>query len=45
MAKNTLSITDNRTGKAYELPIEDGAIKAIDLRQIKADEHDFGLVT
>src|SRR5262245_16829202 len=45
MGKNTLSITDNRTGKAYELPIENGAIKAIDLRQIKADDQDFGMVT
>ncbi len=45
MAKDTLSVTDNRTGKTYELPIQNGAIKAIDLRQIKADEKDFGLVT
>ena len=45
MATNTLSITDNRTGKAYELPIEEGTIKAIDLRQIKTGEDDFGLMT
>jgi citrate synthase len=45
MSKNTLSITDNRTGKAYEVPIENGTIKAIDLRQIKASADDFGLMT
>lgn len=45
MPKDTLSVTDNRTGKTYELPIQNGAIKAIDLRQIKSDEKDFGLVT
>ncbi|MBL8718535.1 MAG: citrate synthase [Myxococcales bacterium] len=43
--KNTLSITDNRTGKAYELPITDGTIRALDLRNIKVDEEDFGLMT
>ena len=45
MAVNTLSITDNRTGKAYELPIEEGTIKALDLRQIRTGEDDFGLMT
>ena len=35
VAKDTLTITDNRTGKSYEVPIEDGTIKATDLRQIK----------
>ncbi len=44
MAKDTLSITDNRTGKSYELPIKDGCIKTADLRQIKVDDHDFGLM-
>jgi len=44
MAKDTLSITDNRTGKSYELPIRDGTIKTADLRQIRVDEHDFGLM-
>jgi len=44
MAKDTLSITDNRTGKSYELPIKDGCIKTADLRQIRLDEHDFGLM-
>ena len=42
---DTLTITDNRTGKSYELPIEYGTIKAIDLRQIKAGPDDFGLMT
>jgi len=42
--KDTLTITDNRTGKAYELPIEDGTIKAMDLRQIKVADDDFGLM-
>ena len=45
MGANTLSITDNRTGKQYDLPIENGTIKAMDLRQIKASEDDFGLMT
>ena len=45
MGANTLSITDSRTGKQYELPIENGTIKAMDLRQIKVSEDDFGLMT
>jgi citrate synthase len=45
MAKNTLTITDNRTGKSYEIAVEDGAIRAMDLRQIKASADDFGLMT
>jgi citrate synthase len=40
----TLSVTDNRTGKTYELPITDGTIKSMDLRQIKTGEDDFGLM-
>ena len=44
MAKDTLSITDNRTGKSYEVPIKDGTIKTADLRQIRVEEHDFGLM-
>jgi len=40
----TLSVTDNRTGKQYELPIEDGTVKTMDLRQIKVSEDDFGLM-
>jgi citrate synthase len=45
MPKDTLTITDNRTGKSYELPIADGSIRAQDLRQIKAAPDDFGLMT
>ena len=41
----TLTITDNRTGTSYELPIADGTIRATDLRQIKVNEDDFGLMT
>lgn len=41
----TLSVTDNRTGQSYELPIEEGAIHATDLRKIKVDEADFGLMS
>jgi citrate synthase len=42
---DTLTITDNRTGKQYEVPIEQGAIRAMDLRQIKAGPDDVGLMT
>src|ERR1700704_3466024 len=42
---DTLSILDNRTGKKYELPIQDGTIRAMDLRQIKETPEDFGLMT
>ncbi|HEV8429856.1 MAG TPA: citrate synthase [Pyrinomonadaceae bacterium] len=45
MSKDSLTITDNRTGKQYELPIQDGTIKAMDLRQIKFSDNDFGLMT
>ena len=45
MANDTLSVTDNRTGKKYELPVSEGAIKALDLRQIKTGPDDFGLMT
>jgi citrate synthase len=45
LASDTLTITDNRTGKNYELPISDGTIKALDLRKIKVDDDDFGLMT
>jgi len=52
MAKDTLTIIDNRTGKQYEIPILYGtyptygaAIRAADLRQIKASDDDFGLMT
>jgi citrate synthase len=42
--KDTLTVTDNRTGQTYELPVEDGAIRAMDLRQIKVSDDDFGLL-
>src|SRR5689334_3044836 len=45
MPADSLSITDNRTGKSYELPVRDGTIHAIDLRQIKASDDDFGLMS
>jgi citrate synthase len=45
MSANTLTITDNRTGKQYEVPVDNGTIKAIDLRQIKVGDDDFGLMT
>ena len=45
MAADTLSVTDNRTGQAYEVPIEDGAIRATALRKIKIAEDDFGLMS
>jgi citrate synthase len=41
----TLTITDNRTGKQYEVPIHDGTIKATDLRQIKVTSDEFGMMT
>jgi len=44
MPKDTLTITDNRTGKTYEVPIEDGCIRTKALNQIKVDENDFGLM-
>src|SRR5437870_9697340 len=45
MTANTLNITDNRTGKSYEVPINEETIKAMDLRQIKTGADDFGLMT
>jgi citrate synthase len=45
MAKDSLTITDNRTGQTYELPIQEGTIKALDLRKIKTGPDDFGLMT
>jgi len=44
MSKDTLTVTDNRTGKTYELPIEHGTVRAMDLRQIKTGADDFGLM-
>jgi citrate synthase len=43
-ATDTLTVTDNRTGATYELPIEDGTVRAMDLRQIKTGDDDFGLM-
>ncbi len=45
MAKDTVTVTDNRTGKSYEFPIENGTIRATDLRKIKTGDEDFGLMT
>jgi len=45
MAGDSLSVTDNRTGRTYEIPIADGAIRAIELRQIRVDDEDFGLMS
>ncbi|MBO0719479.1 MAG: citrate synthase [Blastocatellia bacterium] len=45
MSASTLTITDNRTGKQYEVPIENGTIRAMDLRKIKVSQDDFGLMT
>jgi citrate synthase len=44
MSNDTLSVTDNRTGKKFELKIENGCIRAMDLRQMKIDAEDFGLM-
>ncbi len=44
-AKNSLAVTDNRTGKTYEIPIADGAIRGMDLRRIKTGPDDFGLLS
>ena len=44
-APETLTITDNRTGQTYEVPIEDGTIRATELRNIKLNDDDFGIMT
>jgi citrate synthase len=44
MPKETLTVTDNRTGKTYELPVSQGCIRTSDLRQIKVEASDFGLM-
>jgi citrate synthase len=41
----TLTVTDNRTGQSYEIPISDGTVRAMDFRQIKVADDDFGLMT
>src|SRR4051795_3770223 len=43
--KDSLTVTDNRTGETYEIPIEDGTIRGMALREIKVDEDDFGLMS
>ena len=45
MTAETLTVTDNRTGRSYEIPIADGAISAMSLRQIRTGDEDFGLTT
>ncbi|MCA9995841.1 MAG: citrate (Si)-synthase, partial [Anaerolineales bacterium] len=45
MSKDTLTITDNRTGRSYEIPVTHDTIRAMDLRQIKVNDDDFGLMT
>lgn len=44
MANETITLTDNRTGKTYTLPITDGTIRTMDLRQVKVSDDDFGLM-
>src|SRR5215211_6669591 len=44
-ARDSLSVTDNRTGETYEIEVTDGTVRAMDLRQIKLSEDDFGLMT
>jgi citrate synthase len=44
-AQDSLSVTDNRTGDSYEVEIADGTVKAMDFRDVKVDEDDFGLMT
>src|SRR3989475_7112915 len=45
MARETLTITDNHTGRSYEVPITHGTIRAMDLRQIKVDPKEFGMMS
>jgi len=45
MTRDTVTVTDNRTGKTYELPITNDTIHAIDLRQIKVKPDDFGMMS
>src|SRR6185437_6058133 len=44
-ATDTLTITDNRTGRSYEVPITDSTVRASDLRQIKVQEGEFGMMS
>ncbi|MGN6371540.1 MAG: citrate synthase [Solirubrobacteraceae bacterium] len=43
-AQDTLTVTDNRTGRSYELPIVDGTVRGLDPRQVKTSDEDFGLM-
>jgi citrate synthase len=45
VADDTLSVTDNRTGRTYEIPITDGTVRALDFRAIRVSDDDFGLMT
>ena len=45
MTRDSLTITDNRNGKTYEIPITDDTIRALDLRQIKINQSDFGMMS
>ena len=45
MSKDTLTITDNRTGKSYEIPVQQGTVRAMDLRQIKVTDDEFGMMS
>src|SRR5216117_444898 len=45
MSEQSLTIRDDRTGKSYTVPIESGTVRALDLREIKTDADDFGLMT
>ena len=42
---DTISLRDNRTGKSYDLPVQDDSIRAMDLRQVKSSDSDFGLLS
>ena len=42
--RESVTVTDNRTGRSYELPITDGTVRATDLRQLKVTDDDFGLM-
>jgi len=45
MSKDTLTITDNRNGKSYEIPVQQGTIRGMDLRQIKVTDDEFGMMS
>ena len=45
MPQDSLTITDNRTGRTYQVPVSEGTVRATDLRQIKVADDDFGLMT